>query len=453
MLSQPFLPTARTSRREFLPSGVYPLEFLPCLLPLLRLRRTSNEFIVSQPLASNPTDYALKATTIVSFPSVEAECFLIKILSQMEWLDIDVSASNRPLQETPEVLNSVGMNMTMNVGYSMVYSLVNILFIQIAVGSKGIGDKVATLFNILSHRIRDCSTAGIGDNLCFNLATTTLQKSHDNNLANATTTFNQFVSLGLMHILSLATYVSLISFYNAGQLAIIAIAHSQADSVKHEPSCLLSDTETSGDFVGTNAILGISNHPDSGKPLVQTDRAILKDCANLDRELLLGMMFFTFPYSTSGYKSDICASASRASHAVRPAQLDHEVQTDIRVREVFDCFNKGSWFFHCCAPFLTYNYMIAQLSYCVKYIIAISKEAQMEKCPRVEIPNIDKLGISIKKGAVHISFEVIAAGPDLLKLIYLQANARPLNVIIESPQAEFDLKITEVNVNTGVIKE
>jgi len=76
-----------------------------------------------------------------------------------------------------------------------------------------------------------------------------------------------------------------------------------------------------------------------------------------------------------------------------------------------------------------------------------------ENCPRVEIPNIDKLGISIKKGAVRVSFEVVAAGPDLLKLIYLQANARPLNVIIESPQAEFDLRVEEVNTKTGEIKE
>ena len=77
----------------------------------------------------------------------------------------------------------------------------------------------------------------------------------------------------------------------------------------------------------------------------------------------------------------------------------------------------------------------------------------MANYPRVEIPNIDKLGISIKKGAVRISFEVVAAGPDLLKLIYLQSTARPLNMILESPQAEFDLKIMEVNVKNGEVKQ
>ena len=73
--------------------------------------------------------------------------------------------------------------------------------------------------------------------------------------------------------------------------------------------------------------------------------------------------------------------------------------------------------------------------------------------PRVEIPNIDKLSISIKKGAAKISFEVTTPGPELLRLIYLQATSQPLNAVIESPQAEFDLKISTVSVKTGEVKE
>lgn len=73
------------------------------------------------------------------------------------------------------------------------------------------------------------------------------------------------------------------------------------------------------------------------------------------------------------------------------------------------------------------------------------------KCPRLEIQNIDKLGLSLKKGAAKISFEVPFPGPDLLKLVYLQATARPLNVIIESPQSELDLRIEQININTGEV--
>lgn len=73
----------------------------------------------------------------------------------------------------------------------------------------------------------------------------------------------------------------------------------------------------------------------------------------------------------------------------------------------------------------------------------------MSNYPRVEIPNIDNLAISFKKGAARISFEVSAPGIELLKLIHLQLTAQPMRAIIESPQSEMDLKITSVNLKTG----
>ena len=75
----------------------------------------------------------------------------------------------------------------------------------------------------------------------------------------------------------------------------------------------------------------------------------------------------------------------------------------------------------------------------------------MVNYPRVEIPNIDKLGMSFKNGAVKISFEVPMPGPEILKLIYLSGTAQPLNVIFESPQAEMDLTITPINLKTGEV--
>lgn len=73
--------------------------------------------------------------------------------------------------------------------------------------------------------------------------------------------------------------------------------------------------------------------------------------------------------------------------------------------------------------------------------------------PRIAIENIDKLSLSLKKGVVKISFEVMSPNPDILKLIYLQSMAQPLNIIIESPQSVMDLRIQEINTETGEVKE
>ena len=75
----------------------------------------------------------------------------------------------------------------------------------------------------------------------------------------------------------------------------------------------------------------------------------------------------------------------------------------------------------------------------------------MAKCPRVEIQQIEKLGISFKSGVARISFEVPLPGPELLKLIYMQATAVPMSAVIESPQAELDLVLSTVNVKTGEV--
>ena len=75
------------------------------------------------------------------------------------------------------------------------------------------------------------------------------------------------------------------------------------------------------------------------------------------------------------------------------------------------------------------------------------------KFPRVDIPRVEKLGISFKQGVAKISFEVPLPGPELLKLIYMQATACPLTAVIESPQAEMDLILKTVNIKTGVVVE
>ena len=75
----------------------------------------------------------------------------------------------------------------------------------------------------------------------------------------------------------------------------------------------------------------------------------------------------------------------------------------------------------------------------------------MADYPKVEMQNIDKLSISFKKGVAKVSFEVPTPGTEILKLVYLQGTANVLNAVIESPQAEFDLKITPVNIKTGEV--
>ena len=70
----------------------------------------------------------------------------------------------------------------------------------------------------------------------------TFQESHDSDFADSATTFDNLLTLGFVHIDSLATNESFIGFNCARELAVIN-PHCQTDSMHHKPSCFLSDTQ------------------------------------------------------------------------------------------------------------------------------------------------------------------------------------------------------------------
>ena len=46
-----------------------------------------------------------------------------------------------------------------------------------------------------------------------------------------------------------------------------------------------------GQFVGTDAVLAVRQEPEGGKPLLQTNSRILENRTDLERELLLGVLY------------------------------------------------------------------------------------------------------------------------------------------------------------------
>jgi len=55
--------------------------------------------------------------------------------------------------------------------------------------------------------------------------------------------------------------------------------------MEHEPCGLLSDSERPVNLIGANAVLAVDQHPESAKPLVERERAILENRSDLNREL------------------------------------------------------------------------------------------------------------------------------------------------------------------------
>ena len=60
-----------------------------------------------------------------------------------------------------------------------------------------------------------------------------------------------------------------------------------------KPCALLSDSKRPANLTRADAVLGVHDQPEPAKPLVQGQRTIFKDAANLDGELLPA--FFAHP--------------------------------------------------------------------------------------------------------------------------------------------------------------
>src|SRR5207244_1505536 len=88
------------------------------------------------------------------------------------------------------------------------------------------------------------------------------------------------------------------------------------------------------------AILVVRHHPNGGKPLLQSDRRVLKDSPDLDRKLLMAVRCPALPDASAGEKCNFTRAATRALHAIRPAQVTQKAEAGIGILKVFDRFKK-----------------------------------------------------------------------------------------------------------------
>jgi hypothetical protein len=210
--------------------------------------------------------------------------------------------------------------------------LVRVMRMKIVVRGHGVGIDRRTGFNVLENMVFQvpllCADHGLGNDPAL-----ALQKSHDNRFPAGARDIRAFPSLAVVHKLVFATYERFIDFYFAREFVERTVLQSQADSMQHEPSSLLGDAKSAGQLARTDAVLGIDNHPDSRKPLVEAKGRLLKDRALLNRELTTAAL--TEPTTARSHEGDIGSIASRATHlAVRPVDRGHEGQRPVRVSKI-----------------------------------------------------------------------------------------------------------------------
>ncbi len=98
-------------------------------LPSRRSRR-GRQARVGQALAEDRAQRLHESAAVGAAPLVEAVCLLVKIAEQVKGLDRDVGALDRALQERPEVLHAVRVDLAFDVLLGVVDDLVGIIAVE-----------------------------------------------------------------------------------------------------------------------------------------------------------------------------------------------------------------------------------------------------------------------------------------------------------------------------------
>jgi hypothetical protein len=160
---------ARTSgKRSWRPSSVSYRGSLSTFssLPFLRWRRIgSNQLLVGEALADNRAADALEPTRIVGLAVVVAEGLLIEIAEQVERLNADVGSLDGSLEQAPEILQTVGVDATVNVSFGVVDELMGLSVAQQLVGLVGVGVDVRAYLDVAPDD--GCRTRRLGLGITF----------------------------------------------------------------------------------------------------------------------------------------------------------------------------------------------------------------------------------------------------------------------------------------------
>jgi len=287
----------------------------------------------------------------------------------MELFYAHVGSLGAALEQTPEIFESVSMDLPVNVFFGVVNDLVReSLFLESLIGHERVGVDRAACFDVSANVSLQSVFFAIANYSAANFSTT-FQNADDGYFVFSASLSNPALALIRMHEAGGTANESLIHFDFAPASAEFqnrAVLHRKTDAMKHEPRGLLSYTESAGNFVGTDSVLAVRDQPHSDQPLTEGQGRILKDGADFDGELALRMFVFTFPHTASRDEANIIPATSGAFDAIGPTPFDHEREAVVRIGEMHDGLLECSWLFHG-VPHKTNrsrNALLSQVYYC-----------------------------------------------------------------------------------------
>src|SRR5712671_2336349 len=263
----------------------------------------------------------------------------------MKRLNSNVSTAKAALQQRPEILHTVNVNPTANVSLSLVnYVMHKAALHPVVIGNRVVRINGASVLHVLENLILQSLACDVRHNLSADLPQIPVKDALHNRLAcrssNVSLLLRETQTARTVHVPNLAAYKRFVHFQFFAFAANLArvkgmLFHNFADALQHKPCRRLRHSQSAAKLMRTDAVLRIRQQPKRCHPLVQTERGILKDGFNFDRELpLAGVAEPQSPRLDKRILSYIAAWAYNV--AVRPAQLLGKLKGPVSVRKIDD---------------------------------------------------------------------------------------------------------------------
>src|SRR5947208_4843328 len=208
----------------------------------------------------------------------------------MKRLYSNVGSTQAALQQRPEILYALHVNLSINVFLKMVHELMIVFRFQIVVTSELVSHNRRAALNEVSHGSMYGGILAISDDSRFDFPAA-LKCADNYSLAVSalhSDSVTESSAFALVHVSRFAADVSLINLnrpIRSAEFAASLVLQCLANPVQHEPSRLLSYSDGTGDLVGANSVAAIGDHPNHNQPFFKRDRRVLKNGSDLRREL------------------------------------------------------------------------------------------------------------------------------------------------------------------------
>jgi hypothetical protein len=222
----------------------------------------------------------------------------------------------------------------------MIDNLVSVL-IEAIVGLQRIRVEFRTRLNVLSNFLVDVVLSSCVHNGRAYLSGFAAEQSEHDGLAIRSASANLLLTPVLVHVPSLAADQRLIRLNRARHPVDASGVHRVPDPLQHEPSSLLRYLQIAGNLVTADSILAVRQHPHRAKPLIESDRRILKDRSDLSSELLFAVQ--ALPHHASREERKPLGLAPMTGRTFGPLHSRDGLQTHHRVGKVLDCFHQSRW--------------------------------------------------------------------------------------------------------------